>query len=169
MRTIDELAKVKVSVECFIFHNNKILLFKRSDDSKVFPGFWSIPGGHVDEGEDVLTAIIREVKEETGIDVSSKNVKLKYHALHNHLDRDEMWIIFGFRVDVDQNYDVVNTHEGDSEWIDLDKLQEMEIFPPVAYYLKHALNAQSGLMYNYSHWEGAKLSKVLSEKLDTDY
>lgn len=45
----------------------KILLTRRKDSATLFPGQWVLPGGHVDEGEDLITAALREVKEETGI------------------------------------------------------------------------------------------------------
>jgi 8-oxo-dGTP diphosphatase len=34
-----------------------------------FSGYWALPGGRVDSGETVEQAIVREVKEETGLDV----------------------------------------------------------------------------------------------------
>jgi 8-oxo-dGTP pyrophosphatase MutT (NUDIX family) len=35
----------------------------------VFPGSWEIPGGHVDPGETVRGAVVRETREETGLAV----------------------------------------------------------------------------------------------------
>ncbi len=32
-----------------------------------FRGFWCLPGGHIDQGETALAAVIREVGEETGL------------------------------------------------------------------------------------------------------
>jgi hypothetical protein len=39
------------------------------------------------------------------------------------------------------------------------------IFPPSKYYLKHILDTKSGIIYNSSEWENAKLVRVLSESV----
>jgi len=49
------------------FPNNKILLVKRG--TVVFKGFWALPGGRVEAGETGEEAVVREVKEETGLHV----------------------------------------------------------------------------------------------------
>jgi ADP-ribose pyrophosphatase YjhB (NUDIX family) len=49
------------------FPDKKVLLVKRG--TVVFKGYWALPGGRVDPGENVEQTIIREVKEETGLDV----------------------------------------------------------------------------------------------------
>ena len=64
---------------------NKIFVAKRIDNPK---GFWQMPQGGVDEGEDFLSAAYRELEEETSI----KNVELiteideiTTYELPNHL------------------------------------------------------------------------------------
>ena len=57
-------------VGCLFWAEGKILLLKRATE-KSYPGRWGLPGGKINEGESRLDAIIREVKEETGINLSS--------------------------------------------------------------------------------------------------
>lgn len=47
---------------------DSILMLKRRPDDRWFAGSWCFPGGRVDEGEDVSTALRREIREETGIE-----------------------------------------------------------------------------------------------------
>jgi 8-oxo-dGTP diphosphatase len=63
MRYAGRTATAIISVQ-----SNKILLIKRR--TVPFRGYWALPGGRVDPGETVEQTIVREVKEETGLDVA---------------------------------------------------------------------------------------------------
>ena len=49
----------------------RYLITKRKMDKHWAPGWWEVPGGAARAGETSLEAVIREVKEETGLDVSN--------------------------------------------------------------------------------------------------
>jgi 8-oxo-dGTP diphosphatase len=48
----------------------RLLLLKRSRKSKTNPGRWELPGGKVDPGESFSEGLLREVREETGLEIS---------------------------------------------------------------------------------------------------
>ena len=47
----------------------RILLTRRAPHMRSFPRAWVMPGGGLDDGENLFDCLIREVKEETGVDV----------------------------------------------------------------------------------------------------
>ena len=54
-----------VGVGALVISNGQVLLEQRADS-----GLWSVPGGRVDPGENITMTAIREVKEETNLDVN---------------------------------------------------------------------------------------------------
>jgi len=61
---------------------NYILLIERKFDP--FKGCWALPGGFVEMDEDLDTACLRELKEETGIE----GVKIKQYLTAGAVNRD---------------------------------------------------------------------------------
>ncbi len=59
------------------FPDDRILLVKRG--TIVFKGFWALPGGRVKVGETIEQAVVREVKEETGLNVEIVGKIGEYH------------------------------------------------------------------------------------------
>ncbi|CAN7752455.1 NUDIX hydrolase [Bradyrhizobium sp. LjRoot220] len=51
----------------FIRPDGKVLLGLRAPSKKAWPGHWDTIGGHVGDGESLDNALIREVREETGV------------------------------------------------------------------------------------------------------
>lgn len=61
---------MQVRVTGILIESEKVLLVKQ----KVANRDWSLPGGRVENGETLEEAMIREMKEETGLDVKVKNL-----------------------------------------------------------------------------------------------
>ena len=57
-----------------LLRNRKILLLRRSDYTKNFPGHWGCPGGRAELNETAEENVIREVKEECNLDFSPEEI-----------------------------------------------------------------------------------------------
>ncbi len=69
-----------VPVTAAIEKDGKFLLVKRSEKEANYPGKWIFPGGKVEKGEDALQGLLREIKEETGLEVQDKAAMIRtYH------------------------------------------------------------------------------------------
>ena len=64
------MKQISVSAGILINNDNQILLSQRTAD-KSFPGQWEFPGGKIESSETANEALIRELKEELGIDIDN--------------------------------------------------------------------------------------------------
>ena len=62
-----------VGVGALVISNGQVLLEQRADC-----GLWGVPGGRIDPGENITTTAIREVKEETNLDISVQGLFAVY-------------------------------------------------------------------------------------------
>ena len=67
----------RTTVAIVEFDDKRVLLIKRR--TVPFKGYWALPGGRVEAGESVQEAIVREVKEETGLDIEILRKIGEYH------------------------------------------------------------------------------------------
>ena len=91
MRTINRFTMV-VAVHLFLIKDKQILLSRRFNTG-YRDGEYSLPAGHVDADESCLQAMIREAKEEIGLDLEAKQLKFA-HVTHRFEDRESIDFFF---------------------------------------------------------------------------
>lgn len=57
--------------DAIIVKNAKMLFLKRSKDSEIEPDKWGFPGGHLEKFLNQETNVLKEIKEESGLDILS--------------------------------------------------------------------------------------------------
>ena len=123
-------AMFKSAVHMIIKKDNKILLQKRKG-SKLWPGYYALPAGHIDEGETQFDALIREAQEELGINIDPKNILNSYVVLRRNffeIDGKQLEPYIDYYFDIEEFEGVPKIMEEDKcdelIWADVDNLPE---------------------------------------------
>ncbi|HEY5196758.1 MAG TPA: NUDIX hydrolase [Solirubrobacteraceae bacterium] len=121
----EEFARPALTVDVVLLAGTaprRILLIQRGNPP--FEGEWALPGGFVDEGETVLMAAGRELREETGIEVSD----LKLLGVYDTPGRDPRgWSVsVVFLLTLETELDAVGGDDaGDARWFASDVLPNL--------------------------------------------
>lgn len=130
-------------VGAFIFSSDGCLLLGKSQKGGVYKGLWIVPGGGIEPGETKQQATIREIMEETGIDISAYDLIL--YDLVSTGSSQKILKETGELTQVDMTfYDyIVNTGVSarelvprceddfvDATWHPLNTLAQLELAPP---------------------------------------
>ena len=122
-----------ISVATFAFiinYENKVLLIRRAKHDS-FPGRWELPGGGLDSGERPETSIIREVLEETGLDVEV--VRVISVTTHENQDKtqDIVRITYECRL-LNPGQEVsINTDHDSYQWVEQNQLETFDRKAPL--------------------------------------
>ena len=116
-KKMSKCEKAIVTVLCMVYEGNKILLQDRV--KKDWRGF-TFPGGHVEKEESFVQAIIRELYEETGLDIREPKL---CGVKQFQTDEDERYIVLLFKTDKFEGT-LISSDEGEMKWIDRDSLND---------------------------------------------
>lgn len=123
---MDRTERVELAVLCLIKDGDRVLLQNRV--KKDWQGY-TLPGGHVECGESFVDAVVREMKEETGLTIEKpRMVGIKHFPIEGG-----RYIVLLFEA-TQFTGEVVSSEEGEMTWIDraelanisaVDDLQEL--------------------------------------------
>lgn len=109
-----ERLKLKIAVYIFLIKENNILLGRRFNTGWQ-DGNYGLPSGHLENDESLIDALIRETKEEIGVDIQPKDMEFK-HVMH----RRSIYVDFFF---------ATKQWSGEPQIMEKDKCDDIQWFP----------------------------------------
>ena len=126
------------TVLCYLHREDKyLLLYRNKKKADINEGKWIGIGGHLELGETKEQALIREVKEETGLTINS----YEYRGDLIFINDDYEEIMYLFTSD-DFSGDIIECDEGELHWIDKDKILSLNLWEGDRTFLPKLLNSK---------------------------
>ena len=108
---------------CFITHGDEVLLLRGAPTKRIWPNQYNGVGGHVEADEDICTSALREMREETGLDVAE--VRLR-GIINIDAGQETGIIVFVFTARA-LGRDVRPSPEGTLEWVRQDQAKTLDL------------------------------------------
>lgn len=106
-----------------VIHEGNLLLVKRGRDPG--KGLWAVPGGKVRRGESLVAAAAREVKEETGLNVSIGEVVW----VGEHISETDHIVLIDFSGSVESGVLRAGDDAVETTWVPLESARDFDLTP----------------------------------------
>jgi 8-oxo-dGTP diphosphatase len=141
----------------FLRHGSEVLLIKGATDKRIWANLYNGVGGHIETDEDVLTAARREVKEETGLEISDLELKAIVNIDAGDPIRGIMMFVFTGWASEKRT---ISSEEGELEWVPTSAIYNQALVEDLEWLLPRVLKdtqPSSPAFLHYSYDENDKL------------
>lgn len=126
---------------CFVTHGAEVLLLLGGPHKRLWAGRYNGVGGHVEPGEDIYAATLREVEEETGLDIHDLQLCGVVHAAAGNPSLGILFFVFTAATD---HRETAPCPEGALEWWPVDRLPTEKLVEDLPILLPKVLALKPG-------------------------
>jgi ADP-ribose pyrophosphatase YjhB (NUDIX family) len=122
-------ARPLLGVGAVVFRGDEVLLIERGKEP--LKGWWTLPGGMVEVGENLEAAVVREVMEETGLSVKPKGVAAIFERIMPDEDgRTEYhYVIIDYLCELEGGTLLAASDVAAAAWVKVDELDRWKMAP----------------------------------------
>jgi 8-oxo-dGTP diphosphatase len=132
----------------FVLHGGDVLLMKRSATKRIFPNRYNGLGGHIERDEDPYTSALREVKEESGLDVSDLRLRGVYNIDSGDATGIVLFIFTARALTASLAHDC---DEGTLHWVPVDQALTLDLVEDLPLILPRVLAMQADDVSFFAH------------------
>ena len=116
---MERIEKVEFTNMCMIQDNDKVVVINRKSND--WPGI-TFPGGHIENGESFTDAIIREIKEETNLNIYSPQLC----GIKDWKENGVRYVVLLYKTN---HFDgeLISSEEGEIWWEEINNLSKLEL------------------------------------------
>ena len=119
-----------VGVGAIALDEDRILMIRRGHGPAA--GEWSIPGGRVERGETVAEAVVRELREETGLE----GVCADFIGWDERIGEEFHFVLLAFKVTLlDEGEPIAGDDAAEAAWFPLHEIAELNLVDGLAEFL----------------------------------
>lgn len=109
-------------------HDGKFLITRRAQDKEWAAGWWEVSGGAAVAGEDSRDAVLREIREETGLDVSDCEGGFLFSYRRENIKEGDNYFVDVYRFVMDFEEEDITLQEEETSGYLIADIAQIEVF-----------------------------------------
>lgn len=117
-------------INCVASYRDKILLVKRGENLRLYPGYWNGVSGFLDDDKSIDEKVYEELEEEVGINKGQvAAIKRGNVLVQESKEYGKTWLVFPIRVEVKSDKVDLDWEASEYKWLTVDEGRKLKLLP----------------------------------------